>query len=104
MLAYWLMKNYVAQAREHVYGNLKPDIMQLTTENMLELSTRKVTDTHLAELESMDDEDFSVYMEYPNFNKFLIQVLRVRPGFPPRRVMGPVKLWARHVTDGFLMV
>jgi hypothetical protein len=73
--------------------------MQLTTENMLELSTRKVTDTQLAELESMDDEDFSVYMEYTNFNKFLIQVLRVRPGFPPRRVMGPVKLWARHVSQ-----
>ncbi|KAF5637279.1 uncharacterized protein FTJAE_5694 [Fusarium tjaetaba] len=104
MLEYWLMKNMVAEVREKVYGEPKSDIGNLTTEDMLELSTRKVTDTHLAKLESMDDEDFSVYMEDTNFNKFLSQVLRIRPGFPHHRVMGAVKLWARQVADGFLRV
>ncbi|PNP80562.1 hypothetical protein FNYG_06161 [Fusarium nygamai] len=104
MLAYWLMKNYVAEVREDVYSEPKSDIMNLTTEDMRELSTRKVTDAHLAKLESMDDEDLSVYMEDTNFNKFLTQVLRLRPGLPPHRVIGVVKLWARQVADGFLMV
>ncbi|KAF5544859.1 hypothetical protein FNAPI_9298 [Fusarium napiforme] len=104
MLAYWLMKNMVAQVREEVYGEPKSDIGNLTTEDMLELSTRNVTDTHLAKLENMDDEDFSVYMEDKNFNKFLTQVLRIRPGFPHHRVMCAVKLWARQVADGFLRV
>ncbi|KAF5662645.1 hypothetical protein FDENT_13303 [Fusarium denticulatum] len=78
--------------------------MNLTSEDMLELSTRKVTDTHLAILESMGDEDLSVYMADTNFNKFLTQVLRLRPGLPPHRVMGAVKLWARQVADGLLIV
>ncbi|KAF5572105.1 hypothetical protein FPANT_13333 [Fusarium pseudoanthophilum] len=104
MLAYWLMKTMLAEVREEVYGEPTSDIGNLTTEDMLELSTKNVTDTHLAKLETMDDEDLSVYMADTNFNKFLTQVLRIRPGIPPHRVMGAVKLWARQVADGFLMV
>ncbi|KAF4417164.1 hypothetical protein FACUT_12422 [Fusarium acutatum] len=104
MVAYWLMKNWVAEVREEVYDEPKSDIMNLTTEDMRELSTSKVTDTHLAKLETMDDEDFSVYMADKNFNKFLTQVVRLRPGFPPHLKMGVVKFWARQVGNGTLTV
>ncbi|KAF5253777.1 hypothetical protein FANTH_1470 [Fusarium anthophilum] len=56
MVAYWLMKNWAAEVREEVYGDMR------------ELSTTKMTHTSLAKLATMDDEDFSVYMADANFN------------------------------------
>ncbi|KAF5702525.1 hypothetical protein FMUND_13438 [Fusarium mundagurra] len=104
MVAYWLVKNWTRELREDVYGEPKSDIMNLTAEDMRELSTSRVTDTHLTKLKAMDDEDFSVYMADSNFNKFVNQVVRLRPGFPPCLRMGVVKLWARMVADGLLTV
>ncbi|KAG5765590.1 hypothetical protein H9Q69_007054 [Fusarium xylarioides] len=104
MVAYWPMKNWTAKLREEVYGEPKSDIMNLTTEDMRELLTSKVTDTHLAKLETMEDENFSVYMADSNFSKFVNQVVRLRRGFPPHLRMGVVKLWARMVGDGLLTV
>ncbi|KAF5570926.1 hypothetical protein FPHYL_872 [Fusarium phyllophilum] len=104
MVAYWLMKNWTAKLREEVYGEPKSDVMNLTTGDMRELSTSKVTDTHLAKLETMEDEDFSVYIADSNFNKFVNQVVRLRPGFPPHLRTGVVKLWAQMVGDGLLTV
>ncbi|KAF4493791.1 hypothetical protein FAGAP_10088 [Fusarium agapanthi] len=103
-VAYWLMKNWAAEAREDVYGEPKPDIMNLTIEDMRELSTRKVTDTSLAKLETMDNKDFSVCMKDKNFNKFVTQVVRLNPACPPNLRMGVVKFWVRMVSDGFLTV
>ncbi|KAF5687024.1 hypothetical protein FCIRC_2528 [Fusarium circinatum] len=48
--------------------------------------------------------DFPVYMEDKNFNKFVTQVVRLRPEFPPSLRMGIAKLRARMVSDGLLTV
>ncbi|SCV28790.1 uncharacterized protein FFB14_02008 [Fusarium fujikuroi] len=103
-MAYWLMKNWAAEVREEVYGEPKTDIMDLTTEDMRELSTGNVTGTILAKLEVMKNEDFSVYMTDKNFNKFVNEVVRLRPGFPPHLRMDVVKLWVRLIADGTLTV
>ncbi|KAF5605937.1 uncharacterized protein FSUBG_6273 [Fusarium subglutinans] len=87
MVAYWLMKNWAAEVREEVYG--------VRTETGY---------TSLAKLETMDDEDFSVYMADANFNKFVTQVVRLRLEFPPSLRMGVAKLRARMVSDGLLTV
>ncbi|KAG4287504.1 hypothetical protein FPRO06_05156 [Fusarium proliferatum] len=104
MMAYWLMKNWAAGVRVEFYGEPKTDIMDLTTEDMRELSTGNVTGTILAKLEVMNNEDFSVYMTDTNFNKFVNEVVRLRPGFPPHPRMDVVKLWVRLIADGTLTV
>ncbi|KAF5542244.1 hypothetical protein FMEXI_7579 [Fusarium mexicanum] len=43
MVAYWLMKNWVAEVREEVYGDMR------------ERSISKLTHTSLAKLETMED-------------------------------------------------
>ncbi|KLO88953.1 uncharacterized protein LW93_12370 [Fusarium fujikuroi] len=104
MMAYWLMKNWAAEVREEVYGEPKTDIMDLTTEDMRELSTGNVTGTILAKLEVMNNGDFSVYMTDKNFNKFVNEVVGLRPGFPPHLRMDVVKLRVRLIADGTLTV
>lgn len=73
--------------------------MDLTTEDMRELSTGNVTGTILAKLEVMNNEDLSVYMTDTNFNKFVNEVARLRPGFPPQLIMDVFKLWVRLVSQ-----
>lgn len=73
--------------------------MEITAEDMRELSTGNVTGTNLAKLEVMNNEDFSVYMTDTNFNKFVNEVVRLRPGFPPHLRMDVVKLWVRLVSQ-----
>ncbi|KAF5633596.1 hypothetical protein F52700_6050 [Fusarium sp. NRRL 52700] len=101
MVGYWLMKNWSAERRQEVYGSPRPHEMKLTTEDIRELSTKKVTDVSLAKLEAMSDEDFSVYITDPNFVKFVAQL---KSGYPPNLGMALVKFWARMVSDGFMTV